>query len=98
MSKELRPTAHEYKLLEKIAGSISCWRELGGPWHTTPLWGATRSVSDVTVDGLRRHRWAKVRYERKEELTYLDITNAGDAAYEAECRRRLEFVTGKRKS
>ena len=96
MSKKRRPTAHEFKLLGKMAGGEQCSRGEYGSWTVAPVLvvdGKVRPVSESTVDALRSSGWAKRRYKASQRRYYLELTDAGHKAYEDEARRQLESAT-----
>jgi len=93
MADKRRPTANEYKLLERVVAGWDCYRTTCGAWKVAPALvseGSPHSVSTRIVQALVECSWGRRRYLRR---WHFYITDAGHKAYEDESRRRLESKT-----
>lgn len=79
------PTANEYLLLSRLVANATCWSKKPNYWYwrIAPAVGRSRSVANGTVHRLITRGWASSDYVHQARTTWLDVTLAGLAAFEA---------------
>ena len=80
------PIMVEYQLLSRLIANATCWSKRQNYWRIRPSpvdGGRSRSVATGTVQRLISRGWAKADYMVAARTTWLDVTGAGRAAFEA---------------